>query len=64
MTYDIKKVVEVDFDEVIGMTIDNFNEHLCDLTGEPSLHGIAWEAFGFDDGLLMLEVSGFIDEEE
>ena len=64
MTHDVRMVVEVDFDEVIGMTVDDFNDYLCDLTREPCLQGISWEVSGLNDGLIALTVSGYVDEEE
>ena len=64
MSYDVKKVVEIDFDDVVGTTIDDFNDHLCDLTEEPYLQDITWEVSGVDNGTILLTVLGYVDEEE
>jgi hypothetical protein len=64
MTYDVKKVVEIDINDIIGTTIDDFNDHLCDLTGEPYLQDISWEVSGADDGIILLTVLGWVEEEE
>ena len=63
MTYDVKKVVEIDFNDVVGTTIGDFNDHLCDLTGEPYLQDISWEVSGVNDGVILLTVSGYVEEE-
>ena len=63
MSYDVKKEVEIDFDDVVGTSLPDFNEHLCDLTGEPYLQDISWEVSGFNDGAILLTVFGYVDEE-
>ena len=64
MSYDVKKEVELDLDDIIGVSLSDFNDHLCDLVGEPYLQDISWEVSGANDGAILLTVLGYVDEEE
>ena len=65
MMRDVKKVVLVDLDEVVFMSgIDDFNNYLCELTGEECLQDISWEVCGHESGSVKLSVSGYVEKEE
>ena len=61
---EVKKIVLVDFDEVVFMSgIDDFNEYLCILTNEECLQDISWEVCGYNDREIKLSVSGYVERD-
>ncbi len=65
MMREVKKIVSVDFDEVVFMSgVDDFNEYLCSLTNEEYLQDISWEVCGYNNGEINLSVSGYVEDEE
>ena len=63
--YDVKETTSIDFDVAIESDIDSWNEYLMELIAEPMLQDIGWQVVGMnEDGEVMLEVTGYVQEEE
>jgi|AACY02.16.fsa_nt_gi hypothetical protein len=58
-----KKTVVADLD-IAFQGIDAWNEHLSELVGEGDLLGIHWEVVGAEDGGIVLQVTGHVEDEE
>ena len=63
--YDVKETISIDLDIAIESDINSWNEYLMELVAEPMLQGIGWQVVGLnEDGEVMLEVTGYVQEEE
>jgi len=63
--YDVKETIAIDFDVAIESDINSWNEYLMELVAEPMLQDIGWQVIGLnEDGEVMLEVTGYVLEEE
>jgi hypothetical protein len=63
--YDVKETIVIDFDVAIESDINSWNEYLMELVAEPMLQDIGWQVIGLnEDGEVMLEVTGYVLEEE
>ena len=60
MARDIKKTVTVHIDDIVKCEgVDEFNDLLCELTGEPGLMDISWESVNE----IKLVVTGYVEDE-
>ena len=59
-----KKAVYVDFNEVVYLDICGFNDYICELIGEEMLQDISWSVIGTKGDEVILEVSGYVEDEE
>jgi hypothetical protein len=64
MGYTIKKIVSADLNVAIENDIDGWNDYISELVEEPWLQDISWNVVGAADGSILLEVSGFVEEDE
>lgn len=64
MGYTIKKIVSADLDVAIENDIDGWNDYICELVEEPYLQDVSWNVVGANEGAILLEVTGFVEEEE
>lgn len=62
--HDVKETISIDLDVAIESDINSWNEYLMELVAEPMLQNIGWKIVGLnEDGDVMLEVTGYVQEE-
>lgn len=59
---EVSELAKVDLEEVIGMDLEQFLDHVSDSVGYPLLQDIQYVVEGHEGDTLLVRVTGYVEE--